>query len=519
MRREKGITLIALVVTIVVLLILAGVSISMLTGENGIIKQAQDSKEATTQAKAEEMVTIAIGSLQTKSLGDTSKITPELIANQVMEDNNIKNVIAEGSEFPTNIIFVDDGVKVGVNINLSIGEIGSYDGIYSEEGLEGKIAPEDLFNYEVIDNAEVGATVYNNLPQKTVRITGIKAKYCNGYGYNPDTDEFDLEDTNYEVKYDNDVITNEKTLVVPYQVDGKYITNGIDGEFYKVVEVNLTVRGGSSGASSLPNIETIIYPNTVTKVMSSGQGNDFETKLQKRVILSENLKAIPDNFFNGMENLMEINIPDSVTSIGYRAFSRCHGLSSVTIPEGVTYIGNEAFYSCSELTKIAIPNSVIDLGEGAFYNCGKLTNITMSNNITTICEQTFFACSNLINIVIPDSVKTIEKGAFQGCDKLTNIIIPKNVTSIGERAFSGCDSLTSMIIPQSVTNIGDYAFGYCYGLVSITIPDNVINMGSNVFSQWRTEQTINVPFKENERPEGWESGWDYLCRATINYLK
>ena len=44
-RRERGITLIALVITIIVLLILAGVSISMLTGENGIITQAQTAKE------------------------------------------------------------------------------------------------------------------------------------------------------------------------------------------------------------------------------------------------------------------------------------------------------------------------------------------------------------------------------------------------------------------------------------------------------------------------------------------
>ena len=51
---EKGITLIALVVTIVVLLILAGVSISMLTGENGIIKQAQDAKTRTEEAKEKE---------------------------------------------------------------------------------------------------------------------------------------------------------------------------------------------------------------------------------------------------------------------------------------------------------------------------------------------------------------------------------------------------------------------------------------------------------------------------------
>ena len=52
--KEKGITLIALVVTIVVLLILAGVSISMLTGENGIITQAQDAKLATERLSLRE---------------------------------------------------------------------------------------------------------------------------------------------------------------------------------------------------------------------------------------------------------------------------------------------------------------------------------------------------------------------------------------------------------------------------------------------------------------------------------
>ena len=57
MKKEKnGITLIALVVTIVVLLILASVSISMLGGENGIIKQAQDAKLETRAGDVDEIV-------------------------------------------------------------------------------------------------------------------------------------------------------------------------------------------------------------------------------------------------------------------------------------------------------------------------------------------------------------------------------------------------------------------------------------------------------------------------------
>ena len=54
LRKEKGITLIALVITIIVLLILAGVSISMLTGENGILTQAQKAKNETETAAVKE---------------------------------------------------------------------------------------------------------------------------------------------------------------------------------------------------------------------------------------------------------------------------------------------------------------------------------------------------------------------------------------------------------------------------------------------------------------------------------
>ena len=51
---NTGITLIALVITIIVLLILAGVSISMLTGQNGILNRASEAKEKTDQAQKEE---------------------------------------------------------------------------------------------------------------------------------------------------------------------------------------------------------------------------------------------------------------------------------------------------------------------------------------------------------------------------------------------------------------------------------------------------------------------------------
>ena len=57
---ERGITLIALVITIIVLIILASVGIAMLTGENGILNKASKAKEKTLEAEDEEKIKLAI---------------------------------------------------------------------------------------------------------------------------------------------------------------------------------------------------------------------------------------------------------------------------------------------------------------------------------------------------------------------------------------------------------------------------------------------------------------------------
>ena len=69
MKNQKGITLIALVITIIVLLILAGVSIAMLTGQNGILTQAQNASEATLRGEIEESVKLAVNAVNA-SLAD-----------------------------------------------------------------------------------------------------------------------------------------------------------------------------------------------------------------------------------------------------------------------------------------------------------------------------------------------------------------------------------------------------------------------------------------------------------------
>ena len=65
-KNQKGITLIALVITIIVLLILAGVSIAMLTGENGILTQAGNAKSETNKAEAVERINLALNAVKSE---------------------------------------------------------------------------------------------------------------------------------------------------------------------------------------------------------------------------------------------------------------------------------------------------------------------------------------------------------------------------------------------------------------------------------------------------------------------
>ena len=67
---NKGITLIALVITIIVLLILAGVSIAMLTGQNGILNQATDAKEETAEAEVVERINMELNAIYADVLAD-----------------------------------------------------------------------------------------------------------------------------------------------------------------------------------------------------------------------------------------------------------------------------------------------------------------------------------------------------------------------------------------------------------------------------------------------------------------
>ena len=326
LKNTRGITLIALVVTIVVLLILAAVSISMLTGENGIITQAIKSQDETEQAKVQEIVDLAVNTLISENMGSKDGITPKDIADKINEEySQYENVYAEDeANFPTKIIFPEEGDReVEVDLGLSTGNL---DEIYDADVSEEDIAPTDIFNYEIISDAETGATSLDSLPTKEARITGIKPEYCNGItngGYNSETGEA-YENTNYEITL-KDGTKIIDTLVVPYQVE-------IDGEMYKITEANIRAEGNvfEEDGYSIPKVKTIIYPNTIEKIQSYYTSNSkYFNNVMTKIILSNNLNVIGQHSFWGCSGLTSIEIPSSVTNIEDYAFYKCDNLVTI----------------------------------------------------------------------------------------------------------------------------------------------------------------------------------------------
>ena len=196
------------------------------------------------------------------------------------------------------------------------------------------------------------------------------------------------------------------------------------------------------------------------------------------VLFNENKSKII-SFRN--KNIELYAIPDSVFSIGDRAFSGCRSLSCIVIPNSVNSIGDRAFSGCRSLSCIVIPDSVTNIGEGAFSGCSSLSSIVIPNSVTSIEKGAFYYCSSLSSIVIPDSVTSIGDTTFANCHSLSSIVIPSSVTSIGKCAFSYCRSLSEIVIPSSVTSIGKCAFSYCRSLSEIVIPSSVTSIGDRAF--------------------------------------
>jgi len=304
------------------------------------------------------------------------------------------------------------------------------------------------------------------------------------------------------------------------------------GDWTYTVSNNQATITGYTGAGGAVTIPSELGGYAVKKV-----GNDW-----------------PPVFGYQNTSVTSVIIPNSVTSIGDRAFYGCSGLTgTLTIPNSVTSIGDYAFYGCSGLTgTLTIPNSVASIGRVAFYACSGLTGtLTIPNSVTSIGDYAFLSCLNLTSVTILNSETSISSGAFSGCTSLpisndfryvikgdtiylaaytgsgsvihipntinslpvkeigsissstiTSLIIPENVIKIGDRAFYGCPALVSVQLSEGLRYIGEGAFEY-NGISEITLPESLDYIGPRNFVTytrkgdqdpvWYPYKSMNIP--------------------------
>ena len=304
---------------------------------------------------------------------------------------------------------------------------------------------------------------------------------------------------------------------------------------------------GSWAFSSCTGLTSVTIPNSVTSI---GEYAFADCTGLTSIEIPNSVTSIENEAFYYCTGLTSVTIPNSVTSIGEYAFAYCRGLTSIVvengntvydcrdncnaiietatntliggcqntiIPNSVTSIGDRAFYGCRGLTSVTIPNSVTSIGGSAFYGCRGLTSVTIPNSVTSIGNEVFYYCTGLTSIEIPNSVTSIGERAFADCTGLTFVTIPNSVTSIGSEAFERCTCLTSVTIPNSVTSIGGSAFSGCRGLTSMTIPNSVTSIGNYAFYECTDMSSVEAPAVFFNVPEqDWPSYTKNLNHVTVN---
>ena len=295
----------------------------------------------------------------------------------------------------------------------------------------------------------------------------------------------------------------------------------------------------------LPNLTTIIIPNTITKCTQDAFY--LATKLQKVIIedlyqwatqttitshygspffygaelykgtsiesaslistISADTLIIPEPepekdpsigiqpyVFFGCSSLTKIIIPTRVTSMGVGAFARCANLATIQVEQGHEYysVASGCLYNNSKtffylypagssVTSFEVPNTVTEIGPWAFSAAHNLQQISLSDGLTTISSAAFYDCDNIDELEIPNSVTTMGTMCFQNCTKLKKLILPSELSALPTDMCRSCSALTEVTLPNNLTSIATNALAYCSSLVKISLPSTVTSIGNYAF--------------------------------------
>lgn len=235
------------------------------------------------------------------------------------------------------------------------------------------------------------------------------------------------------------------------------------------------------------------------------------------------------NYAFAYSSITSIQLPARLSSLGTNVFRMCESLGQVTFEDGYDYatIPTYTFYNTA-ITSIALPAAVTSIGTYAFASCEQLVSVTFGNNgtdsrLTEIAANAFEGCTALGpeeagGIVLPASFATLGNFAFRNCSALFSVTLLGNaLTSIGSSTFMGCTSLTSIDLSQQagLTTVNATAFANCGSLESIVLPASVTSIGTKAFQNCTSLESAVINSSAN-LPNYLFDGCTALLRVTLN---
>ena len=406
-RRQGGITLIALVVTIVVLLILAGTSIAMLTGDDGIITNSQNSKISTELSEYKEQLELYIS-----------------------------NKKIENMEFNKETLFAS---KDTLRYNTQ------EDG---ETGTIKTICPGMKSNYVEKIQIKKGKLILDTKDKREIKIA---------VGLGIEVNPYEIEDGELIASDDNLLLIDSNgTLKLPESVttigEGAFANTASDGVELRRIIIPSTVKEIKANAfNGNSQVEEVVIETKNGKGVTTIGDFAFAncTKL-KQMQMPDTVSEIGKSLFFGCSSLENVKISKNITEIAYQMFHTCSLLTEIEVPEGVTIIEAGAFNGCKNLNKITLPSTLQEIVANSFASCSKLKSIDIHKDSNYIYENGIlmnkektemrFISSDVLNsdtFYIPDGIEKLEYNIFQNESNIKKIVIPASVTFIEVSFFTG----------------------------------------------------------------------------------
>lgn len=420
--------------------------------------------------------------------------------------------------------FQNSSVTTVTLANSSITEIGSYAfykckqlstiRLANSEGNSSikRIASYAFYGCSLLNNDRYGNSIIPN----SVESIGTYAFKNTGLWETPESDGL-VYAGNWVVGYNRESIT---------EVELKSDTRGIaDYAFYQskaLTKVNKLFVAQFIGYGAFYECELLSVANIGSSVKKIEPYTFYKCVSITEMTLPSELTEIGRSAFYKCEHLGEIEIPSSVESIGAYAFYGCINLKKVTFKEefnldkmdwaGVKTIGDYSFYKCESVKELTLPNTLNTMGARAFGNCSSLNKVTLGTGLQAISERAFQNCVSLKEITVPANVKTIGKYAFYKCTGLRSVSLADGVSKIEDYAFYGVENLWKLNMPKSVNAIGKYAFKGCNGLQTVVLSSNVKEISAHAFYGCKS---LTIYTDTQEDLEQWHGRWNSSYRPIV----